>query len=184
MGVSRSGFYASLKRLPSTHMIEDEVLSERIKDIFTEHKGRYGTRRIKVVLENESLTVSRRRIARLLRKQGLYTKGARRKFTRHSKDITHLRGNIVNQNFDIKSKNSVWFGDITYIPTTEGNLYCSVFIDSFTRKCIAYSIKDHMKDSLALQVYTKRSVEKILLRDSLFILIKDHSIQARGFMNL
>lgn len=58
MDVSCSGFYASLNRAPSTHIIEDEVLSERIKSIFTEHKGRYGTRRI----------------GRLLRKQGLYTK--------------------------------------------------------------------------------------------------------------
>ena len=97
------------------------------------------------------MSVSRRRIGRLLTKQGLCTKGARRKFVRYSKDVTHLRGNVINQNFDVKYKNSVWFGDITYIPTTEGNLYCSVYIDSFTRKCIGYSIKDHMKDSLVIE---------------------------------
>lgn len=66
MSVSRSGFYTYLNRVPSTHIIEDEILSEKIKYIFTEHKGRYGTRRIKIVLQNEGLLVSRRHIGRLL----------------------------------------------------------------------------------------------------------------------
>ena len=150
LGVSRSGFYASINRPVSNHIIEDEVLKDEIKNIFTNHKGRYGTRRIKVVLKNEGHVVSRRRIGRLLKEQGLYTKGTKRKYINYTKNIKYISENIVEQKFDISLKNTVWYGDITYIPTTEGTLYCSVYIDSFTRKCIGYSIEDHMRDSLVI----------------------------------
>ena len=150
LGVSRSGFYASLHETPSKHTVEDAVLKDQIKAIFLEHKCRYGTRRIKAVLKRKGLHVSRRRIGRLLKEQGLYTKGVRRKYIHYTKNSKYISDNIVNQQFNIKKKNAVWYGDITYIPTEEGTLYCSVYIDGFTRSCVAYSIKNHMKDSLVL----------------------------------
>ncbi len=58
LGVSRSGFYASLRRPPSKHSIEDAVLKDQVKDIFLEHKRRYGARRIKAVLKRQGLNVS------------------------------------------------------------------------------------------------------------------------------
>lgn len=70
LGVSRSGFYASLHETPSKHTVEDAVLKEYIKDIFLEHKRRYGSRRTKAVLKRKGLSISRRRIGRLLREQG------------------------------------------------------------------------------------------------------------------
>ncbi|HFU5546490.1 TPA: IS3 family transposase, partial [Streptococcus pyogenes] len=44
--VSRSGFYAYLKRRPSSRHVENEALKEMIKAIFYEHKERYGSVRI------------------------------------------------------------------------------------------------------------------------------------------
>ncbi|HER0527022.1 TPA: IS3 family transposase, partial [Streptococcus pyogenes] len=41
--VSRSGFYAYLKRRPSSRHVENEALKEMIKAIFYEHKERYGS---------------------------------------------------------------------------------------------------------------------------------------------
>ena len=58
--------------------------------------------------------------------------------------------NLINQVFIAEQKNKVWFGDITYIITAEGNLYLSVFIDLYTRKIVGYSLKNHMKTSLVI----------------------------------
>lgn len=90
LNVSRSGYYAFLKRGPSKHSIEDEALKEEIKSIFTEHKGRYGTRRIKAELEVDGMIFSRRRIGRLLREQSLYTKGIKRKYITYKKILNIL----------------------------------------------------------------------------------------------
>ena len=80
--------------------------------------------------------------------QGLYLRGVRRKYRKSSLAISHP--NMINQDFTAKEVNQIWFGDIPYIPTHEGNLYCSVFIDYFSRKIVGYSIKDHMRESIVI----------------------------------
>lgn len=121
--------------------------------MFFEHKGRYGARRIQIVLRNDyDLQISRRRIGRLLHQKCLYPRGLRRKYRKHASKITHP--NLINQEFDANKINQIWFGDITYIPTHEGNLYCSVYIDCFSRKLVGYAIQDHMRESLVIDSLT------------------------------
>ncbi|RSU08847.1 hypothetical protein CBF27_13955 [Vagococcus acidifermentans] len=72
----------------------------------------------------------------------------------------HVHKNLINQAFNITEKNNVWYGDITYIPTNEGMLYISAFIDAYTRKCVGYCIDSHMRDSLVIQ-----SLENALVRE-------------------
>ena len=75
LNVSRSGYYKYLECKPSSRDIENEVLSAEIKKIFEEHKGRYGSLRISKVLEQNGIKVNRKRVARLMRLMGLYSKG-------------------------------------------------------------------------------------------------------------
>ncbi|MCB2839006.1 IS3 family transposase, partial [Streptococcus dysgalactiae subsp. dysgalactiae] len=78
--VSRSGFYAYLKRRPSSRHVENEALKEMIKAIFYEHKERYGSVRITQELFTQELCrrgmhVNHKRVGRLLHQLGLYAKG-------------------------------------------------------------------------------------------------------------
>ena len=58
----------------------------------------------------------------------------------------------MNQDFKANCKNQICFSDITlYIPTQEGMIYCSVFIDCFTRKIIGYSIRSHMRETMVIE---------------------------------
>ncbi|NLK12578.1 MAG: IS3 family transposase, partial [Candidatus Phytoplasma sp.] len=149
LGVSRSGYYAYASRPKSKSAIENEVISDYIKLIFNEHYGRYGCRRIKNALfNNYGLVLSRKRITRLMRAMGLYARGSNYKY-KYKKAKNNLATiNLINQVFIAEQKNKVWFGDITYIITAEGNLYLSVFIDLYTRKIVGYSLKSHMRTSL------------------------------------
>ncbi|RSU11742.1 hypothetical protein CBF27_07210 [Vagococcus acidifermentans] len=67
-----------------------------------------------ILWKDYQLRVSRRRITRLLHKQGLYTRGARRKYRRQMQQTPHVHKNLINQAFNITEKNNVWYGDITY----------------------------------------------------------------------
>lgn len=151
LGVSRSGYYAYASRPKSKSAIENEVISDYIKLIFNEHYGRYGCRRIKSALfNNYGLVLSRKRITRLMRSMGLYARGSNYKY-KYKKSRNNLSTiNLINQVFIAEQKNKVWFGDITYIITAEGNLYLSVFIDLYTRKIVGYSLKSHMRTSLVI----------------------------------
>ena len=131
-------------------MIEDEQLTQKICTVFNDHKRRYGAKRIKKCLAHDELCVSRRRITRLMRENGLVAKGCRYHYRKYNTTHQNERPNLINQVFKTKAKNKIWFGDITYIPTSEGTLYLSVFIDLFTRKCIGYSLRDHMKETMVI----------------------------------
>jgi putative transposase len=120
------------------------VLKDRIKAIFLEHKSRYESSRIKICLAKEGLQASRRRIT--LKCQGLYAKGQIR--YRKPKAASHTSANLVNQHS--KRNKRIKYGDISYIPTQEGTLYVSVFLDSYTREYVGYAIRNHIRESLVL----------------------------------
>jgi putative transposase len=58
----------------------DQQLQDQVTRCFTQGRGTYGTRRIKYLLAQEGLVVSRCRIGRVLTQAGLRGK-TRRKFT-------------------------------------------------------------------------------------------------------
>ena len=64
-----------------------------------------------------------------------------------------MHPNHLNREFDVKEKNRVWVGDITYIPTREGNEYLMVYLDICTRKVVGWSMKRHMREQLALDAF-------------------------------
>ncbi|HEP2272084.1 TPA: IS3 family transposase [Streptococcus pyogenes] len=128
--VSRSGFYAYLKRRPSSRHVENEALKEMIKAIFYEHKERYGSVRITQELCRRGIHVNHKRVGRLLHQLGLYAKGSRYQYKYYNRRRSSLtRPNLVNQCSQATGKNKLWIGDLTYIPTQEGILYVSVLID-------------------------------------------------------
>jgi putative transposase len=69
--VSRSGYYEWLGRPPRAHTDADQQLQDAVQRFFAQGRGTYGTRRIKHLLAQEGLQVSRRRIGRLLAQAGL-----------------------------------------------------------------------------------------------------------------
>lgn len=68
LGVSRSGFYSWTKRKPSIRALEDEQLMKKIRVIHKKSKATYGSLRIREELKKNYVHVSRRRVARLMKK--------------------------------------------------------------------------------------------------------------------
>ncbi len=152
--ISRSGFYEYLHRRKSRRVIENEALAEMIEEIFQEHKGRYGARRIQQVLEKRQVKVNAKRISRLMSEHGLLAKGTNTKYRYHANKRKYdERENILAQVFATKQKNVVWVSDITYVPTRQGFLYLAVFIDVFSRKVMGWSMDARIKDSLVMSAF-------------------------------
>jgi putative transposase len=77
--VSRSGYYAWLKRPESNRKKEDKELIAMIEPIFKEGRGAYGARRIRKKLAMQGRNASRKRVEKLMALAGLSCK-TRRKF--------------------------------------------------------------------------------------------------------
>jgi transposase InsO family protein len=93
--VGRSSYYDWLRAQPSARAQENQRLSIRIQEVFMENYERYGSRRIRKLLQSEGEIISRRRVGKLMKQQGLCCK-TKRKFrvttdTKHSLPIApHL----------------------------------------------------------------------------------------------
>src|SRR5579875_3724446 len=69
--VSPSGYYAWRDRRLSERARADAELAERIRHIHRDSRGTYGAPRVRAALAAEGVYASRKRVARLMREQGL-----------------------------------------------------------------------------------------------------------------
>jgi putative transposase len=152
LAVSRSGYYEWLSRPPSAQVDIDQEVQGKIQRYFAQGRGTYGTRRIKHLLAQDGLQVSRRRIGRLLAQAGLRCKTQRKfKAPRISGQAQTVAPNQLNREFTVTEPNTVYVGDITYLPTGEGWLYLAVVLDLCSRAVVGWSMADHMRAELVNQ---------------------------------
>ena len=115
-------------------------------------RGTYGSPRIHKDLIDLSHHVSRKRVARLMRAEGLLSRPPRRfKVTTESRHSLPVAPNLVHRKFVATSPNQLWVGDLTYIWTWQGWLFFSVMLDVFSRRAVGWAMADHMRTELPLE---------------------------------
>ena len=152
LGVSRSGYYAWSQRPPSAHAVADSKLVPIIRACYAQSRATYGSPRVHRDLVALSHRVSRKRVARLMRKEGLSARPARRwRATTDSRHGLTAAPNVVARKFNADSPNKVWVTDMTYVWTWEGWLFLSAIIDVFSRRVVGWAIADHLRTELPLE---------------------------------
>ena len=151
LGVSRSGFYAWKRRRPAARVASDEQLAVEIAATHAKSTRRYGSPRIHRALRKRGIRVSRKRIARLMRVNGIV--GRRKRRFRTTTDSNHpnpIAPNLVARDFAPAEPNRVWAGDVTYIATSEGWAYLAVLLDLFSRRVVGWALSANNDTALAL----------------------------------
>lgn len=151
LGVSRSGFYDWLGRAPSARTRDDARLAREVATIHCESGGRYGSPRVHAELRVRGRRVARKRVARLMRAQGLAAR-RRRRFVRTT-DSRHdgpIAPNVLARDFTATAPNRVWVTDITYVATGEGWLYLAVLLDLFSRRVVGWALAPSLATPLPL----------------------------------
>lgn len=152
--VSRSGYYAWLRHPESKRKQDDKVILQEISAIYQESHRTYGSPRIYRELKRRGRNHGKKRIARLMRKDGLRAKTKRKfKMTTDSKHNLPVAPNLLNREFTPQEPNQVWASDITYIWTTEGWLYLAVVMDLFSRAILGWSMSERMTRSLVIDAF-------------------------------
>ena len=151
LGVSRSGYYAWLSREPSAAEVRREELTEEVREIHAQVKGRYGSPRIHAELVDRGHECCVNTVAQVMREAGIAAK-TKRKF-RQTTDSNHglpVAENVLDRQFDPDEPNASWVADVTYIPTREGWLYLAVVEDLFSRKVVGWSMDATMTSRLVV----------------------------------
>ena len=151
IGVSRPGYYAWARREPSARHQRDAELTAKVVDIHARSRRIYGSPRVHDELRDRGERVGRKRVARLMREQGLAGKRWRRfRVTTNSAHGRPVAPNLLARDFKTSAPNRVWVGDITYIWTREGWLYLAVLLDLFSRKVVGWAMSESLTTELAL----------------------------------
>ncbi len=149
--VSRSAYYCQRDTTPSGRDLQEVELAAAIVRLHEASKGVYGAPKIHDALQDEGRRHGRKRIARLMREQGLCGSTPKRfKTTTVPDPAAARRADLIKRDFtvDASKVNTRWCGDITYIPTWQGWLYLATVIDIASRRVVGFAMADHMRTEL------------------------------------
>jgi putative transposase len=150
-GVSRSGYYAFLKRSESRRSQRQKEVLEQIKEIHRESHAVYGSPSITQELCHNGTRVSRGMVSRLMRKNGIRSKIVKKyRATTDSNHTLPVAENILNRNFKASRRNEKWVSDITYIATGEGWLYLAGILDLYDGSIVGWSMASRITTSLVI----------------------------------
>jgi putative transposase len=151
LGVSRSGFHAWERRLPSDRALADAWLVDGITAIHRESRGTYGARRVHAALRQRGVHVGRKRVERLMRAKQL-SGAVPRKRARTTIRVPGVRAaaDLVARDFVPSAPNQLWVADIKYIPTAAGWLYLAAVVDCFSRRVVGWSMRDDLRAELVV----------------------------------
>ena len=151
--VSRSGFYAAYRRMPSVRTRRDQRLRVEIRVIYRESRRRYGSPRVHQELRGRGLRCGKKRVERLMRADGLRAKKRRRfRVTTQSDHAYAPAPNVLARQFDVGRPDAerVWAADLTYLPTREGWLYLAVILDVSTRRVVGWAARSSLRHEVTL----------------------------------
>lgn len=175
--VSRSGFYAWLKREPSKRTRENKELVKQIKIIYNQSKRTYGSPRITAELNRRNYQVSRPRVARLMKRERICSI-VRKKYvvTTDSKHNYPIAPNLLQRNFTTNTPGTKWVSDITYIKVKSKWLYLTTVIDLFDRKVIGWALSITMSTNHTTIPALKMALNNRITQNSI-IFHSDRGIQ-------
>ena len=168
--VSKSGYYAWRNRRESVRALENKVITVEIRAIFDKSRATYGSPRITRDLNEAGRSVSRPRVARLMRKAHLRSRMTRKFVNTTDSDHGHkIAPNLLDRNFKPGRILRAWVSDITYIHTAEGWLYLTVIIDLGDRKVIGWSLSRSMHAAVTVvAAYKMALINRGICKDLIF----------------
>ncbi|MGK0344157.1 MAG: putative transposase [Myxococcota bacterium] len=140
----------------------DRVLTIHIRAAHRASLGMYGVSRMVAELRAHGLDVGARRVARIMKQEGLSGVPEKR-FRRCTTDSSYGQTpspNLLNREFTMEAPNVAWVTDITYAPTHDGWGYLAVIIDVFSWKVVGWAMDSHMETSLCRSALEEAMAER------------------------
>jgi len=148
-GVSRAGFYRALEAQQPEQA--DMELRDEIQQIFSQHKRRYGYRRVSAELRRRGLAVNHKRVARLMREDNLLAVQPQSfVLTTDSEHACEVFLNVAAR-LKLTGLDQLWVADITYIRLQGEFVYLAVILDAFSRKVVGWALERTLTARLAIQ---------------------------------
>ena len=130
--IARSTLYYQEKPKTVDTTLENAVIEE-----FRRSRNNYGTRKLKIMLTRRKVSVSRRRIGKIMRKYRLISNYTVRQAKKHKSTVNNdTTANMVQREFDGRSKYEVVVSDLTYVKIAGQWRYLCLLLDLCGRKIL------------------------------------------------
>jgi transposase InsO family protein len=157
----------------------DEVLRERIQQVWMENFEVYGVRKVWRELRRRDEPVARCTVARLMGAMGLRGAGRGRKFVRTTiaDEPAQRPQDLVSRQFRATAPNQLWVADLTYVATWRGFVYVAFVIDVFARRIVGWRVSTSLRSDLALDALDQALYDRPIAESSRLIHHSDRGTQ-------
>lgn len=114
-------------------------MKERIRDIYDEHRGRYGYRRITAVLQQMGQKINHKTVQRLMGELSLKSLVRPKKYQSYKGDMGTVASNELDRQFEAEAPNQSWATDVTEFKVGKEKLYLSPILDLYNREIVAFA---------------------------------------------
>jgi len=138
--MARSSFYYHQKMLQKNDKYAE--IKALIKQIYHRHKGRFGYRRITLVIKEKGITVNHKTVMRLMKVLGLKSIIRVKRYRSYRGEPGKTVPNILERNFRADQPGRKWATDVTEFNVSGNKLYLSPIIDLFNGEIISYELSE------------------------------------------
>jgi putative transposase len=175
-GLAKSVYYYHCKALRQAS--PDKTLQSQIAQLYHEHKGRYGYRRITMSLRLSGVNINHKRVQRLMGELGLKSKVRPKRYTSYKGDVGKIAPDLVQREFTADKPNQKWVTDVTEFKVGEQKVYLSPVIDLFNQEVVSYEVRTSVRLSLVTDML-KKATAKLGLHETPIV----HSDQGWQYQN-
>jgi putative transposase len=136
---ARSTYYYWIKQ--SNKPDKYSEIREEIQEIFEEHQGRYGYRRITWELRNKGYRLNHKTVRCLMNEMSLKCLVRLKKYRSYRGKVGKVAPNVLARNFQATKPNEKWVTDITEFQLHGKKLYLSPILDLFNGEIVAYQLE-------------------------------------------
>ena len=137
-GIARSTYYYYLKQKDIDKYVD---LKQEIVEVFNQHNGRDGYRRILAILKSKGYTINHKTVLKLMNE--LNIKGKQRKngkYHSYKGEVGKVADNILNRDFHASKPFGKLATDVTEFKVCDDKVYLSPVMDLYNREIVSYSI--------------------------------------------
>ncbi|MRF39683.1 IS3 family transposase [Escherichia coli] len=136
IGLARSTFYYQVQSQQKPDKYAE--LKEKIQQVYHKEKGRYGYRRIALVIRKDGVLVNKKVIEKLMAVLGLKSLVRPKKYQSYQGAVGKIAANLLERNFVAQRPNQKWVSDVTEFKVEQQKLYLSPVMDLYNGEIIAY----------------------------------------------
>lgn len=138
---------------------DEQKLEDAVIQIFRDSRNNYGTRKIKVELMKRSIQASRRKIGKIMQRQGLVSSYAVAQYKPYKAAPNESKTtNQLQRKFSQDEPYAVVVSDLTYVRVDGKWNYVCLFVDLFNREMVGYSCGPRKTAELVYEAIASLSV--------------------------